>query len=182
MDNVSTRPGLVAEDQAQPSTNQARRSSLNFFRMVSSDKQRKTSPMLFRSSSKEAAKEEVALPTITHPRIPSFHFDAMTNRSIRGDSNSTSYAVSHNTSPRRNNTMGKPHRAQHKSVMPPIPQTPATPPAQESYDPFARTSTMTSTMTASMKDRGRYGYSSPACALPNSPRRLRRKKDAHPYK
>jgi hypothetical protein len=147
---------------------------------------------------KSAVKEEVT-PLMKTPRIQSFHFDNLTNYALQFENNNNNSNSSilppqsmmpvtkqHNhASLRRNypsatnhvyNTPGKP-------AMPP-PQTPITPPAQYLHDPFERSTTMSSMMTsASMKDRGRYGYVAPATTLSNSPpRRLRRKKDAQPYK
>lgn len=51
---------------------------------------------------------------------------------------------------------------------------PPLPISRESYDPYARTESMT--------HRGRYSYASSAVSSINSPRRLRRRKDPTPYK
>lgn len=195
MATPAPRPSLSLEQEVNPAaavtddknTIKTRRSSLNFFRRVSGDK------MMFKKSS---VKEEVA----PKPRIASFHFDNLTNYAIQFEDNNnnnfnstlpTSNAMplphqqENNASPHRYHpsALGRSYNSPDKVAMPPIPQTPVTPPAQHNHNPFERSTTMSSMMTsASMKDRGRYGYSAPATTLPNSPRRLRRKKDAQPYK
>jgi hypothetical protein len=208
MANPAPRPSLSPDQEVNPAaivdnknTIKTRRSSLNFFRRVSGDKQSTSPPrttMLFKKSS---VKEEVA----PVPRIASFHFDNLTNYRLQFDNNNNDYnnnndhnnstlptsnampfpPQQHNSSPRRYqpSALGHTYNSPDKSAMPPIPQTPITPPAQHRRDPFERSTTMSSMMTSdSMKDRGRYGYSAPATTLSNSPRRLRRKKDAQPYK
>jgi len=214
MEDNRPRASLSPEGQVEATTQQVRRSSLNFFRRISgsdikttssstqptrapsqSQPQSRSKPtMLFKSLTKdvisrlESAKLEVA--PSDQPRIPSFHFDAMTNlafsprRDGASSSPSSSLPPHHISHRNRLDMLGKSYRSQHTPNMPPIPQIPITPPAQDSYDPFARSSTMTSSMTTSITNRGRYGYSASNITIPdaNSPHRLRRKKDATPFK
>jgi len=208
------RPSLSFKGQAGATTQQNRRSSLNFFRCISgsdnkitnsnntntearSQPQPQSHPsgsMLFKSFGKdggvkpETTRLDVEVAPSKQPRIPSFHFDAMTNLALsprRDSASPASSPPSRYISPRkRHDMLGKSYKSQYASIMPPIPQIPVTPPAQDSYDPFARSTTMTSTMTASITNRGRYDYSYSAddVSVSNNPRRLRRKKDATPFK
>lgn len=201
--------------QAQTTTQRPRRSSLNFFRRISSSENRTTNintynntnstddqslsqprldaSMMFKSSAKDASikaqiKQEVA-PSKQSPRIPSLNFDltniALSPRYENASSPSSSPPSHYIPTRKQPEMLGYNYRSQqHAPMMAPIPQKPATPPAQESYDPFAKTSTMTSTMTASITNRGRYGYqySADKTTSPDGPRRIRRKKDAKPFK
>ena len=182
MESSYTRSSPPSEAQTASNNDQPRRSSLNFFRRVSSDKARATAPMLFRRDTKQEVAPEPQ--PVRKPRIPSLHFDANGSSPVRFESPRSAYPASYDsTSPRRTNAVNKSIRSYHRPAMPAIPQTPVTPPTQDRYDPFARTATMSSTMTASMKDRGRYGYSSASTNTTSSPpRRIRRKKDAQPFK
>lgn len=210
MDYNNPRPSLSFEAQAEAPTQQTRRSSLNFFRRFSGSDNKVTNSsnhsteaqpqpqsrsggsMLFKSFGKDGGlKNETTKLEVTpakQPRIPSFHFDAMTNLALsprRDSASPSSSPPSRYISPRnRLDMLSKTYKSQHTPTMPPIPQIPITPPAQDSYDPFARSSTMTSTMTASITNRGRYDttYSANDAVVPNTPRRLRRKKDATPFK
>jgi len=183
MESSQTYSNLPSEAQTASNNEQPRRSSLNFFRRVSSDKARATAPMLFRRDTKQEVAPQPQ-PVKKQPRIPSLHFDANGSSPVRFESPRSAYPASYDsTSPRRTNAVNKSIRSYHRPAMPAIPQTPVTPPTQDRYDPFARTATMSSTMTASMKDRGRYGYSSASTDTTSSPpRRIRRKKDAQPFK
>jgi len=189
MEYSNPRPSLSFEAQAEAPTQRTRRSSLNFFRRFSGSDSKITNSnnqtteaqpqpqprsggsMLFKSFGKdgggvknETTRLEVA--PAKQPRIPSFHFDAMTNLALsprRDSASPSSSPPSRYISPRnRFDMLGKAYKPQHTPTMPPIPQIPITPPAQDNYDPFARTSTMTSTMTASITNRGRYVYVQPA--------------------
>ena len=182
MDKSQARSSPPSESRAANSNGQPGRSSLNFFRRVSSDKARATAPMSFRRDTKQEVAPQPQ--QLKKPRIPSLHFDANGSSPVRFESPRSAYPASHEpTSPRRSNAVNKSVRSQHRPAMPAIPQTPVTPPTQDKYDPFARTATMSSTMTATMKDRGRYGYSSSSTNTTSSPpRRIRRKKDAQPLK
>jgi hypothetical protein len=182
MNTSHIRPSPASELQTISSHDQPRRSSLNFFRRVSSNKARTTTPMLFRRDTKQEVAPQP--PAVKKPRIPSLHFDANGSSPVRFETPRSAYPASYEpTSPRRSNAVNRSTRSQHRPAMPAIPQTPVTPPSQDKYDPFGRTATMSSTMTASMKDRGRYGYSSASTNTTSSPpRRIRRKKDAQPFK
>ena len=180
MESYYTSQSPSSGPQTSGNNDQPRRSSLNFFRRASSDKARAPAPMLFRRDTKE---EVAPQPVKKQPRIPSLHFDANGSSPVRFETPRSAYPASYETSPRRSNAVNKSIRSQHRPAMPAIPQTPVTPPTQDKYDPFGRTATMSSTMTTSMKDRGRYGYSSASTNTTSSPpRRIRRKKDAQPFK
>jgi len=180
MESSQTRSSPPPEPHTANGNDQPRRSSLNFLRRVSSDKARTTAPMLFRRDTKQ---EVATQPVKRQPRIPSLHFDTKGSSPVRFESPRSAYPASNETSSRRTNAVNRSIRSQHRPAMPAIPQTPVTPPSQDKYDPFGRTTTMSSTMTASMKDRGRYGYSSASTNTTSSPpRRIRRKKDAQPFK
>lgn len=171
MESLNPRPSLLSQGQTDgtPQSEPQRRTSLSFFRRVSSsDRQQARSTgsgnnnnMLFKKSAKDTHEEVTPEPVpIIKPRIPSFHFDAMNSHPPRFDS--TSY-LPHRLPRRDIEHLGRTYNPQYKSAIPPVPPIPTMPyqksplssPAQENGDPFVKTSSMTSTTSALMKDRGR---------------------------